>query len=115
MGGTAIATPRTCAMRLSGLLPSRRKTCGWACAFTAWVSLLLPCSASALEPAAFNTVGEQFILTPHLGWFMESGAPMTLEEVQARFAQGDYAQGSEEWLELGMMQGTMWLGMTIRN
>jgi hypothetical protein len=111
MGATAIDARQDSWM----MRGTRRHTGRWAWALAVWAALLLPCGANALTPAAFNTMGEQFILTPHLGWFMEPGGPMTLQEVQARFAQGDYAQGSEEWLELGMMQGTMWLGMTVRN
>lgn len=86
-----------------------------------WLSLCLlicaawPCSATALETAVFDTLGEQYILTPHVGWFMEDGPALTLAEAQERFARGDYAKGSEEWLELGMRSGTMWLAVTVHN
>ncbi|MCC6142333.1 MAG: hypothetical protein IT368_00865 [Candidatus Hydrogenedentes bacterium] len=86
--------------------------CGWiallAVLFAAW-------PASAQDTVVFDNPATYKVLTPHARWFQESGTPLTPAQAAERFATGASNTVDREWLELGFMNGTIWLAMTVRN
>ncbi|MBI2434250.1 MAG: hypothetical protein HYV26_15445, partial [Candidatus Hydrogenedentes bacterium] len=95
--------------RTYGYLRPLALTAGW---------LLLPvCGgwAEGQEAAAFRNPGERMVFTSAMGFYVEEGKALSVEEARSLFEAGEFLDCREEWFGLGMMEGTVWLAGTLLN
>ncbi len=72
-------------------------------------------AAHAEGIARFETIGEKLVVTPHVRHVVEDSGPLTPQEAAARLSEAPTYGGDSEWLELGLMQATVWIAVTIQN
>ncbi|MFM1921453.1 MAG: hypothetical protein RLZZ303_3087 [Candidatus Hydrogenedentota bacterium] len=65
--------------------------------------------------ARFETPGARLVLTPHVRWVVEENGPLEPAEAARRLETAPVYGGESEWLELGLMQGVIWIAVTIEN
>jgi hypothetical protein len=73
------------------------------------------CTAFSQDIVPFETVGQHAVLTPHAGWLAETDTALSADQALELYRAGKFNRATEEWLEVGFMDGTLWLAVTISN
>lgn len=79
------------------------------------VTLLAAFAAQGEGIARFETMGEKLVLTPQVRYLVERSGPLTPQEAAVQLRDAPLYGGDSEWLELGLMQATVWIAVTIQN